>query len=199
MDTFSLEHIGAGFSDPTAASQRIFRASLTVLSRPGTILEADSDATAPEGIGAAANAILLALLDQDVTLYVSPTHVAVASAYYRFHTGCSITSNLEDADFVLLASTDKLPALSAIKIGTEYAPELSATLVWEVSRLVGGGEATLTGPGIESSVRLTATPLDAAFLTARAEMISLFPRGVDLFLTCDNRVCGLPRTTRIGG
>jgi alpha-D-ribose 1-methylphosphonate 5-triphosphate synthase subunit PhnH len=199
MDTFNLEHIGAGFGDPTAASQRIFRASLKVLSCPGTILEADSDAIAPEGIGAAANAILLALLDQDVALYVSPTHVAVASSYYRFHTGCSVTTNLEDADFVLLASTDKMPSLSALKTGTEYAPELSATLVWEVAKLASGEGLTLTGPGIASSERLAATPLDAAFLSARAEMTSLLPRGVDLFLTCGNRLCGLPRSTRIGG
>jgi alpha-D-ribose 1-methylphosphonate 5-triphosphate synthase subunit PhnH len=123
----------------------------------------------------------------------------VASSYYRFHTGCSVTTNLEDADFVLLASTDKMPSISALKTGTEYAPELSATLVWEVATLASGEGLTLSGPGIASSARLTATPLDAALFTARAEMIRLLPRGIDLFLTCDNRVCGLPRSTRIEG
>jgi alpha-D-ribose 1-methylphosphonate 5-triphosphate synthase subunit PhnH len=194
----SLEQIGAGFGDPTTASQRIFRASLEAISRPGTILALDSDATTPAGVGSAANALLLALLDQDVALYVSPAQLPQVSAYYRFHTGCTVTQDMAEADFVLLAVADPMPAIDALKIGTEYAPDVSATVVWEVSDLAVGEGVTLTGPGIETQVLLHASPLDAAFLSTRKKLMSLLPRGVDLFLTCGNRVCGLPRSTRIG-
>ncbi|MFN5827185.1 MAG: phosphonate C-P lyase system protein PhnH, partial [Rhodobacterales bacterium] len=50
----------------------------------------------------------------------------------------------------------------------------------------------LAGPGIRDRARLT-LPDPEAFRANHA----LFPLGFDAFLTCGNRVAGLPRSTRV--
>ncbi|AMS31417.1 hypothetical protein AEM42_01585 [Betaproteobacteria bacterium UKL13-2] len=197
MSTINIDHVDAGFSDTTQASQQVFRLGLHVFARPGTLVEVPSDAVAPKGIGAAANALLLALLDQDVSLYLAPQRSAAAT-YYRFHTGCTLASIPSEADFVFVGIEDEMPSVETLKMGTEYAPDESATMVREVSLIEVGVGMTLTGPGIQTETRLMVPELDTAFAQTRSEIASLLPRGVDIFLTCANQLCGLPRSTRIG-
>lgn len=194
--SMDLTMIGPGFSDTVATSQAVFRAGLAAMSRPGDVIDITSDARPPVGIGAAANALLLSLLDQDVCLYVSPRH-ASAAGYFRFHTGCSLTDDLGAADFLLIGADDSLPDLSTLKTGSEFAPEQSATVVREVTGLAGGQGLKLHGPGIRIETRLHAAQLDDAFVKQRRNARDHLPRGVDIFLTCAERLCGLPRTTRI--
>jgi alpha-D-ribose 1-methylphosphonate 5-triphosphate synthase subunit PhnH len=193
----SLEQIGPGFGDVIAASQTVFRCGLTALSRPGTLVNVNSDASAPEGIGAAANALLLALLDQDVSLYLTPRHENAAN-YFRFHTGCALTTNPRDADFLLFGAEDTLPNLSELNNGDEYSPDHSATLIREVTGLEAGRGLKLGGPGIQGEAWLYASQLDADFVAQWHESTQRRPRGVDIFLACGDQLCGLPRTTRIG-
>jgi alpha-D-ribose 1-methylphosphonate 5-triphosphate synthase subunit PhnH len=91
-----------------------------------------------------------------------------------------------------------MPSVETLKMGTEYAPDESATMVREVSLIEVGVGMTLTGPGIQTETRLMVPELDTAFAQTRSEIASLLPRGVDIFLTCANQLCGLPRSTRIG-
>ena len=53
--------------------------------------------------------------------------------------------------------------------------------------------ATLTGPGIRDTARLTLPEAETFRRNAR-----LFPLGLDFFLTAGDRVAALPRTTRVG-
>jgi alpha-D-ribose 1-methylphosphonate 5-triphosphate synthase subunit PhnH len=62
-------------------------------------------------------------------------------------------------------------------------------LVIEVPRLEPTG-ARLTGPGIRDHAFLS-LPATAPFQANHA----LFPLGFDAFLTCGDRIAGLPRTT----
>lgn len=198
MDTvMDLGQVGPAFSDPVAASQSVFRAGLEALSKPGKLITIDSDACAPQGVQPAACALLLALLDQDTTLFVSPSHDAGTAAYFRFHTGCLLTGSTEDADFLLLGTRDPWPDLARLRIGSEYAPDHSATLVREVTALTGGRGIQLSGPGIPGSAAIEAEQLDADFVRQWRIARGLFPRGVDLLLTCGHEVCGLPRTVHI--
>ena len=68
----------------------------------------------------------------------------------------------------------------------------AATLVIEVPVLEPAG-ARLAGPGIRDAARLS-LPETAAFRANRA----LFPLGFDAFLTCGDRIAGLPRSTIVG-
>lgn len=192
----SLEQIGPGFGNAIAASQSVFRSGLTALSRPGMLINVNSDAHAPVGIGAAANALLLALLDQDVSLYLTPRHENAAN-YFRFHTGCALTTNPRDADFLLFGADDVLLNLAELKNGDEYSPDHSATLIREVTDLEAGRGLKLRGPGIQGEEWLYASQLDADFVAQWHELNKHLPRGVDIFLSCADLLCGLPRTTRI--
>jgi alpha-D-ribose 1-methylphosphonate 5-triphosphate synthase subunit PhnH len=193
----SLEQIGPGFGDAIAASQAVFRCGLSALSRPGTLIKVNSDADAPIGIGAAANALLLALLDQDVSLYLTPRHENAAD-YFRFHTGCALITNPCDADFLLFGAEDTLPNLAELKNGDEYSPDHSATVIREVTGLEAGRGLKLRGPGIQGETHVYASQLDVGFIAQWQELNQRLPRGVDIFLTCVDQLCGLPRTTRIG-
>lgn len=193
----TMEKIGLGFGDAIAASQTVFRCGLTALSRPGTPIHVMSDAEAPAGIGTAACALLLALLDQDVSLYLSPRH-ADAANYFRFHTGCALTTNPRDADFLLFGADDVLLNLAELKNGDEYSPDHSATVIREVTGLEIGRGLKLRGPGIQGEAWLYASQLDADFVAQWQELNKRLPRGVDIFFTCADQICGLPRTTRIG-
>jgi alpha-D-ribose 1-methylphosphonate 5-triphosphate synthase subunit PhnH len=192
----SLEQIGPGFGIAIAASQSVFRSGLTALSRPGTLVNIISDAHPPVGIGAAANALLLALLDQDVSLYLAPRHENAAS-YFRFHTGCALTANPRHADFLLFGAEDTLPNLAELKNGDEYSPDHSATIVREVTGMEAGRGLKLRGPGIQGEAWLYASQLDADFIDQWRKLNQRLPRGVDIFLCCADQLCGLPRTTRI--
>lgn len=195
-----LADVGPGFSDPVAMSQSVFRAGLHALARPGKPVRIASDATAPQGVEPAACALLLSLLDQDTVLFVSPSHGHAVAAYFRFHTGCMLTETAPEADFLYFGAQDAWPDLSTLNLGSEYAPDRSATLVREVTSLTpeaAQNSVRLSGPGIPDRAAISADQLDAAFIAQWRSLRGLFPRGVDLFVTCGHDLCGLPRTTQI--
>lgn len=186
-----------GFADATLESQAVFRHGLAALSRPGAILECGDVPAPPPGVHAAANALLLALLDQDCRLWLSASFNGAVAGYLRFHTGCILVGEPGYADFALVAAPAELPALGNFDAGTDEFPERAATLIVQVDAVSGGGDWRLSGPGIRGEARLHAAGLDAAFLVQWRRNATIFPRGVDLFLASGTRLCGLPRTTRI--
>ncbi len=197
MSAFDLSRIGPGFADPVQAAQQVFRVGLDALAHPGRVLDIAANAPAPAGVSAAANALLLALLDQDTTLHVSAMLDDVTAQHLRFHTGCRLTQDIAEADFVLLATDDTWPDFSLLKQGSEYSPEQSATIVREVSSFAVGLPLLLKGAGIATTQSLQCPELDAAFVTSWQAMRGRFPRGIDLFLTCGSALAGLPRSTHI--
>lgn len=197
MTAFDLSRIGPGFVDPLHEAQRVFRSGLEALSHPGRVLNVSTEAVAPKGVSTTANALLLALLDQDTVLWVSPAAGDTAAQHLRFHTGCRIASTSSEADFILLAVNDPWPESSQLRLGSEYSPEQSATLVREVSKFGEGVPLALAGPGIPTLQILQCPELDAGFVASWQAMRGHFPRGIDLFLTCGNALAGLPRSTRL--
>jgi len=95
---------------------------------------------------------------------------------------------------------DALPPLDAFDLGSDEYPDRSATLVVEVAGLAagksGGTALTLSGPGIAGSAALTVDRLPDGFQAQRTALAPLFPRGLDVVLTCGDRLAALPRTTR---
>jgi alpha-D-ribose 1-methylphosphonate 5-triphosphate synthase subunit PhnH len=195
---FDLSRVSAGFADPVAASQAVFRTSLEALSRPGQLVDIASSAKAPVGVHAASCALLLALLDQDTRLWISPGLAGGdAPGYFRFHTGCTLIPDPVSADFALVAGPAELPSLGVFAKGTEAYPDRSSTLVVQVDSLEAGHGWTLSGPGIRSTRCLAVDGLGEGFVTQWAQNRGGFPCGVDVFLACGTRVAGLPRTTRL--
>ncbi len=198
MSAMDLQQVGAGFSDPAIAGQAVFRSALHALSRPGRVQTVRTDAQLPAGVDPAAGAMLLALLDPDCSLWLSPALAAgPVPQYLRFHTGCTLVERPDAARFAWVASPAELPRLDVFALGSEFEPEFSTTCILQVDALDDASGWTLRGPGIHDHQRLAAAGLGADFVAQWRANHALFPRGIDLLLCADDRLAGLARTTAI--
>jgi alpha-D-ribose 1-methylphosphonate 5-triphosphate synthase subunit PhnH len=198
MNANTLQNMRAGFSDEALGSQAVFRVALHALSHPGRAQAMPIEAETPPGGHPASAVLLLALLDADCTLWLSPTLAASATAaWLRFHTGCRLVDAPAQAGFVWVAQGDGVPGLATLAQGTDADPQDSTTLVIDVPGWQAGPRLQLTGPGIQSTQGLQAEGLTDDFVAQWQTNHSAFPCGVDLFLATHTEVCGLPRTTRI--
>lgn len=202
MNTHDLQQVRAGFHDTALGSQAVFRSALRALSHPGRLIELPRVAELPRhGFGAAA-LLLLALLDSDCTLWISPSLAKTdAAAWLRFHTGCIPVDTPAAARFLWVGLGDATPCLADLPLGSDDYPDQSATCVIEVQALSGGDSAdlpwTLTGPGIAGECSLGVRGLPDDFESQWDRNHASFPRGVDLFLATPTHIAGLPRTTRV--
>jgi len=198
-----LSSVGAGFSNEAFGSQAAFRSALQALSHPGRCIPMPHDAELPRHGNAAAAVFLLAMLDADCGLWLSPALQGSDTAMWlRFHTGCQLVAQAEQAQFVWVGAGDALPALQSLRQGCDENPDQSATCVVDVGSLSAGAAAaaqhwTLSGPGIRDQTLLSVTGLPGDFAEQWEHNRAGFPRGVDLFLATHDQLVGLPRTTHI--
>ncbi|MCA4132572.1 phosphonate C-P lyase system protein PhnH [Arthrobacter sp. M4] len=187
-----------GFTDPTAESQRVFRAVLDAFAHPCRPYPIRGLPEAPDGLGAGLAVVALALFDEDVSVWLHPK-LAVrreVTTYLTFHTGTRITGAREGADFVI-ATPDTVTPFSDLALGTDEAPHQSATIIIDAGARGAGARFTATGPGIEGWISLDAPWAPEGFADAWAGNAALFPRGVDVIVVFDDHVIALPRTTRL--
>lgn len=178
-----------GFSDAPIQSARAFRTLLDALSRPGKILEIQG-AKPPSPLSTAAGTLLLTLADGTTPVHLAgPLDCAAIRDWVTFHTGAPLVSAAE-ATFAL-GTWDSLQPVTRFAIGTPEYPDRAATLIVELPEIAGKG-ATLTGPGIKESARLS-LPETATFAANHA----LFPLGFDCFFTAGTRLAALPRSTTV--
>ena len=145
---------------------------------------------------------LKALLDGDTSLWVSPALAARgAGQWLRFHTGCHLVPEADQAGFLWIAQGDTPPALASLALGTDNEPERSATCVLEVTSLNNAAACRrgweLRGPGIASTQALQVEGLPPDFAQQWQANHACFPRGVDVYLTQDARLCALARSTAL--
>ncbi len=198
MNADALQDMLPGFSSEALGSQAVFRVALHALSHPGRPLAMPIEAECPEGGHRTSAVLLLALLDADCTLWVSPTLARSSTvAWLRFHTGCRCVDVASRADFVWVAQGDAVPDLATLAQGTDADPQGSSTLVMDVPAFRGGERLRLSGPGIQTTQDLEVRGLPAGFVAQWAANHAAFPRGVDVYLATHTEVCGLPRTARI--
>jgi alpha-D-ribose 1-methylphosphonate 5-triphosphate synthase subunit PhnH len=202
MNHQDLYTLGAGFGNEALGSQAVFRYALEALSHPGRLVDVVHDATVPASGHAVSAALLLALLDSDCTLWLSPKLSASdAALWLHFHTGCHIVTDVSQAQFLWIALGDAMPALATLAQGTDAYPDQSATCVIDVIALHHAGASaadwTLRGPGIQAQQQVGVQGLDAGFTAQWAVNQARFPSGVDVFLATRHQLMGLPRTTSI--
>jgi alpha-D-ribose 1-methylphosphonate 5-triphosphate synthase subunit PhnH len=186
-----------GFEDPVEGAQATFRAVLQALANPGRIQTIDSRCGVPAGLSHGMTAVLLTLADIDAAVWLPATADAAARAFLRFHCACPLVDDPAQARFAALPAGCAAPALEACDPGDPAYPDRSTTLLIEVASLQEGHPVTLSGPGIPGTRALRVTGLPANFWTQWAANHRRFPLGVDVVLIQGNRVCGLPRTTRV--
>ena len=187
----TITHLDGGFADPARDAAHAFRAALQAMARPGRI-EQVSGIAPPAPCSVAAGSLILTLCDTTTPLYLAASHdTEVLRGWITFHTGAPFTGP-EHAMFAL-GTWDALQPVNRFRIGTSDYPDRAATLIVELNHLAAQG-ATLTGPGIETQSHLS-LPETEAFRQNRRR----FPLGFDTYLTCGDRLAGLPRSTSVEG
>ena len=205
MNASDLSRVGPGFDQEAMGSQAVFRSALSALSYPGRWTAVEAAAATPQATQRAAALLLLALVDAETPVWLSPRLQGDAAAWLRFHTGCPLVDEPGQALYAWVAAGDPCPPLAQLAQGTEQDPDRSATLVVEVAEAQAGPSPhehaverwQLSGPGIAATHALEVAGAPPGFAAQWQHNHQGFPRGVDVFLAQAHRVAGLPRTTRI--
>ncbi len=150
------------------------------MSCPGSIVAMSHSIAAPP-LDPATAAVLLTLVDADVTLWLDEA-LSPSWDWLAFHAGVVTAPSLGQAAFVCVTS---LPPLADVFAGTDAAPESAATVI-------------LHGPGLEAPTVIAPQGLPDDFVAQWGANHRLFPRGVDLLLCAGGAFCALPRSVRIG-
>jgi alpha-D-ribose 1-methylphosphonate 5-triphosphate synthase subunit PhnH len=200
MKQEELQRVVPGFNDPVMGSQAVFRCALQALALPGRPVDIPEAAQLPTKGHRSAAMVLLALLDSDCAVWLSPSlRDSDTRAWLRFHTGCRCVDDPAQAGFLWLAEGDAWPPLALMDAGSDHYPDQSATCVMEVAAFEGEDASSwhLDGPGIDGSRRLATRGLPMDFEQQWSANHAGFPRGVDVFLAAPAQLVGLPRSTRL--
>jgi len=187
-----------GFSDPGAHSQRVFRAVLDAIARPGRIVALDPLVVAPAPLFATTADILLAMADFETAIWLD-ARLAVApevAAYLRFHTGAKIVTDPAEATFAAISDPSACPVLAAFGQGTADYPDRSTTLIIQSERLATSGRA-FEGPGIDGRIAFSAEPAVPGLIAQLVQNRATFPCGVDLVFVTQSAMAALPRSVRL--
>lgn len=189
----------AGLPDPVLSSQSVFRSMMNALARPGSIQTIAPLADAPSRLMPATAAVVLSLFDHDTPIWIDHHFTAdsAISEWLRFQTDAPLVVDASRASFALIHSGTVLPDFETIALGTPEYPDRSTTLVVQVDTLTQGPALILRGPGINGTASLRAGGLLSDFVERMQANRALFPRGVDLLLTCRAEVVALPRSTHV--
>jgi alpha-D-ribose 1-methylphosphonate 5-triphosphate synthase subunit PhnH len=187
------------FTDPVFDAQRVFRAAMNALARPGTLQTLDADLRPPAQLPKELAALALAFADHETPLWLDAALAGSAEItdYLRFHTGAPIAKRPGDAAFALISDPANCPPLTGFTVGTPDYPDRSTTLLIAADTLRSSRVLTLRGPGISGTAVLRAEPLPPDFVDEWAANRALFPRGVDLLIASDGWLVGLPRSTEM--
>ena len=194
-----MSSLAPAFVEPVHGAQRVFRAVMDAMARPGSIVRLESGLAPPAPLTAAAAATALALVDYETPVWLDAPLAAAPDVvrWLRFHTGAPTTDDPSCAAFAFVSDPAAMPAFDRFALGTPDYPDRSTTLVLQVARLDGGVPLVLRGPGIAGTHTLAAQGLPANFAAGVAANRALFPCGVDVVLVCDDAVAAIPRTTRV--
>ncbi|MEA3416981.1 MAG: phosphonate C-P lyase system protein PhnH [Thermodesulfobacteriota bacterium] len=199
VSPIDLNRLTPGFSDPVQDSRQTFRAILDAMSHPGKIVTMDNSFSPPAFLNLASAAVCLTLLDFETTLWTDLKSKSKGTDWLRFHCGCSIVQDSSEAVFALITHSDTMPTLNKFKTGNDESPESSTTLIIQTGGLSSTDGIRLTGPGIETFSTLKVEGLTKGFWQDRQSQFDMFPLGVDIIFTWENRLAALPRTTKVEG
>ena len=188
--------VATGFLDPVHEAQSVFRATLDAMSRPGRIIEAKTQVTAPAPLSALAGAVALTLIDNDTPVWLDTVlRTAAVEDYLQFHTGCPITADPGEAMFGLIADLAHMPDFDDFAFGEVEYPDRSVTLILQVDAMFAKPGVNFTGPGIEREHAITIDPLGDDFWRSVQRNNARFPLGIDFIFTTDDAVAACPRST----
>lgn len=196
----------AGLQNPVSDAQVIFRSALKAMSEPGTLV----DIAQPNGVANLTPAmfgLILALIDQQTTLWLSDSFNQPSIVKnIQFHAGAMLTTDAAGAQFAL-AQGDQITDLARFNQGSDESPEMSCSLLLQVSHLSAldaahsdqpiNQQLVLTGPGIQSSQTIAIGELSSELLDYLVNRDTAFPKGLDCYFVSGDQLLCIPRTTQI--
>lgn len=173
-------------------SQRIFRAVLDALARPGTL-----DRLPVIGGCPAPLLPLLALADLSTPVCLLGDGADWAGAV-RALTSAPVTA-VSEARLVTALRPVTAAELAPVRTGTASEPEEGALVTLAVNSFSRNGPSFhLGGPGVPGTAELNVDGLPPGFTETRRALTAAFPAGADFLLVApDGRIAGLPRTTLV--
>ncbi|MCP3418657.1 phosphonate C-P lyase system protein PhnH [Bradyrhizobium brasilense] len=196
----TVDLIPLGFRDPVHDAQSIFRRLLKALSRPGTLVSLASPDHPPTPMAGPLAAIALTLADADCPIWLDKAlSTEPIQRYLHFHTNAPQVADPKDATIALVGDVGQLHGLRSFHPGESAYPDRSTTLVVQIAGLTGGPPVHLSGPGIETTEYFAPRGLPDWFWPSWRENAARYPLGIDIFLSDDSSVVGLPRSTKAAG
>jgi alpha-D-ribose 1-methylphosphonate 5-triphosphate synthase subunit PhnH len=187
-----------GLVDPIVDGQRVLRAVLEAMARPGRVLSVTGPVESPAPLDPATTALCLALIDLDTALWLDAAAASPAVLeYVSFHCGAPPAAGPSEARFAVVADPASMPPLDAFEARDDEEPERSATLIVQVGGFQTGLGRRLRGPGIQGEAWLGVSGLTPAFWDQLRHNHMCFPRGVDVILAAGHQIAALPRSTRV--
>jgi alpha-D-ribose 1-methylphosphonate 5-triphosphate synthase subunit PhnH len=187
--------------EPVRDTQITFRVVLDAMARPGTVKHlpvAARDAPVNPWLAA----VLVTLLDHEVSLAVEPFDGADALERFVRQRTAVTPATIDGADFVVAAAERLDPKLPlSLRQGTLAYPNDSATLLVLVPSLNQADASALTlalaGPGVPNGHHVKLAGLTPALFEARDEAAE-YPCGIDLiFVDPRGQIATLPRSTAV--
>jgi phosphonate C-P lyase system protein PhnH len=184
--------------DPVVAGQTVVRRLLEATAQPGSVVAlggADLVVRPPRLAGACA--LLLAVLDNDVSVRVIGPEADAIGEYLRFNTGAR-SAPLETVDFVLVTGQTSSGQISRVR-GNRRAPCPRPTLVYAPEAIrpksfPGALTLALAGPAVAGVRRLHVGGLERDELH-RLHALGHSSPGVDVWLVSAERaVAVIPRS-----
>lgn len=189
--------LAGGFTDAPAESAIAFRTLLNAMANPGQVQAQPLPLDPPAPMTANTTAAILTLVDNDTPLWLCPTlGTGDIQSFLKFHTGAPITDDIAQAAFVV-ATTETVPDLKSLPIGTAEYPDRSATLIIQAAGDASGATVTLSGPGIRDRQELSIAGLQDGFWQAAQLNNALFPLGADFIFACQDGIAACPRSVTI--
>ncbi|ANK81992.1 MAG: phosphonate C-P lyase system protein PhnH [Rhizobiales bacterium NRL2] len=188
----------AGLADPVFDSQRVFRAVLDALARPGRVVAFPRSCDALGGLAAEPLAILLSLADNTTPVWLPESlQDGTLAGHLAFHAGVVLTTEPVKAAFAVIDSAVDAAFIDRFAIGAPDYPDRSTTLILPCANVTDDAGWSLAGPGIETTARLGIEPAHPALETAIRRNATLSPLGLDVIFTAPGRVAAIPRSTRL--
>jgi alpha-D-ribose 1-methylphosphonate 5-triphosphate synthase subunit PhnH len=189
-----------GFADPVMDAQRVFRAAMDALARPGNVVALRTRISAPAPLSSEIAALLLALADHETPIWLGAGDAVSPDVghFLTFHTGARVTLDPSQATFAVATSVAAMPPLAQLRSGTPDYPDRSATLLVAVAGFSSRG-LQLEGPGIDGRISFGFAAMPRNFADELAANRSQFPCGVDVLLAAPSALVALPRSTRVVG
>ncbi len=189
----------SGYESRAVEASHDFRVLMNALSRPGTRQPVPHNTEKVEGLNAGSVVAALTLCDHETTVFLEESDANdKVHDFLTFRCGCTIITDVADADFLFFASFPPPSVLDTLKTGSSQYPDRSATAIIQVDTIEQTGSLNFQGPGILDRHLLGISAIGSDFIDWWAGNNQRFPLGIDAFLTTDDAIVGLPRTVKIG-